>query len=71
MVKQLKINLNEDQSRRLCELANKQCRQPHEQARYILLSNLGMLETLPPIFETIQKANSDTTRQGNSVAVLA
>jgi predicted transcriptional regulator len=42
MGKQLSIYLPDEVMKRLNEVANKQCRRPHDQARYILLSSLGI-----------------------------
>lgn len=57
MGKQLSIYLDDEQLKRLNEVANKQCRRPHDQARYILLSGLGL-------------AVSDHSTSNNTVAPI-
>lgn len=42
MGKQLSIYLNEIESKRLTEIAIRECRRPHDQVRYILLNALGL-----------------------------
>lgn len=47
MGKQIIVNLNEDEARQFCAFANKQCRHPHEQARYVILKSLGLVDDGP------------------------
>lgn len=42
MGKQLNVYLNEQESKRLLEIASKECRRPHEQARWLLRQALGI-----------------------------
>ncbi len=42
MGKQLSIYLDEFEARRLTEIAIRECRRPHDQARYFLLNALGL-----------------------------
>ncbi len=44
MGKQLSIYLPDEVMKRLSQVANKQCRRPHDQARYILLYGLGLTD---------------------------
>lgn len=43
MGKQLSIYLNEVEVKRLTEIALRECRRPHDQARYFLLNALGLM----------------------------
>jgi hypothetical protein len=44
MGKQLSIYLADEVIKRLNEIANKECRRPNDQVRYILLSELGLAD---------------------------
>lgn len=51
MGKQLSIYLDEVEARRLTEIAIRECRRPHDQAKYFLLNALGLKisDTVPTL----------------------
>lgn len=64
--KQLSIYLDEQQTKRLAEIAVRECRRPNDQARYIILSSLGLTNNCP---ET-QNRNAPLSH-GERIAVSA
>lgn len=66
MGKQLSIYLDEVEARRLTEIAIRECRRPHDQARYFLLNALGLTDNC---VTGLTKHNSDAIHQDTHVAV--
>lgn len=57
MGKQLSIYLNETATERLVERAIRECRRPNDQARYIILSALGLVTDDIPRAENSKSAS--------------
>lgn len=65
MGKQLSIYLDETEARRLTEIAIRECRRPHDQARYFLLSGLGLIDK--PVASTQQTIGAPIEDSANTL----
>ncbi|CAN5490285.1 hypothetical protein BH10CHL1_BH10CHL1_01610 [soil metagenome] len=72
MGKQLSIYLNEIEAQRLTEIAIRECRRPHDQARYFLLNALGLAtdnDNAPTIIN--DKSATDKVSEAKTVSAFA
>jgi hypothetical protein len=69
MGKQLSIYLDDQLAKTLAEEALRECRRPHDQARYLLRQALGIAEE-PQIEPTATTQNGAGVRQDSASAVL-
>lgn len=73
MSKQIKINLDDEQVRILYAESNRQCRQPHEHARFLILKSLGLVGDESPTLAQMnnrQAASTLTETSSKAVAVV-
>jgi hypothetical protein len=59
MGKQLSIHLTDDQAKRLSVLAWRECRRPAEQARWMLLSALNLMDSEQPVKDSSTGVRQD------------
>lgn len=68
MGKQLSIYLNEVEAKRLTEIAIRECRRPHDQAKYFLLSALGLTTNSDNVSVSTSSKSAVLTYQGEHSA---
>lgn len=71
MGKQLSIYLDEQENSRLAEIAAKECRRLHDQARYILLSALGLLDNKEQECPMNSKSATSKVSEAEQVSAFA
>lgn len=71
MGKQLTIYLNEQEIKRLAEIAAKECRSSQDRARYILLSTLGLVDNQNQENPTNSKSVTSKVSEAEQVNAFA
>lgn len=66
MTKQIKIVLTEQELKLLSQSASQQCRRPHDQARFLLLTGLGLMNGQ----QQPNEKSDDQASVGRSVALV-